>query len=381
MTNPILRSLSPLALLLASCGSSISAQGADPSTAGIAITDVATFDEPWAMTFLPGTNQALITEKKGKLKLWTEGTDKTVEISGTPTVDYGGQGGFGDVVAAPDFAQSGMVYLSWAEGGQNNTRGAVVARARLVMGDAPRLAPRLEDLSIIWRQFPKVTGRGHYSHRIAFSPDGKYLFITSGDRQKFTPAQDLNANLGKVIRLLPDGTPAPGNPFAGKGGVSAQIWSYGHRNLLGLAFSPDGRLWDIEHGPAGGDEINHVEPAKNYGWPLVSDGDHYDGKPIPRNKTRPDLAQPAISWNPVIAPGNMIFYTGSAFPQWQGQALIAGLGSGGIVRVKIDGEKATELERIDLGNRIREIEQAPDGTLYVLEDGEGAKLRHLVPQG
>ena len=373
MTNPILRSLSPLALLLASC----SAQGADPAEAGIAITDVATFDEPWAMTFLPGTNQALITEKKGKLKLWTEGTDKTVDVSGTPSVDYGGQGGFGDVVAAPDFAQSGMVYLSWAEAGEKDTRGAVVARAKLVMGNAPRL----EDLSVIWRQFPKVTGRGHYSHRIAFSPDGKYLFISSGERQKFTPAQDLNANLGKVIRLLPDGTPAPGNPFADKGGISAQIWSYGHRNLLGLAFSPDGRLWDIEHGPAGGDEINHVEPAKNYGWPLVSDGDHYDGKPIPRNKTRPDLAQPAISWNPVIAPGDMIFYTGKAFPQWQGQALIAALGAGGIVRVKIDGEKATELERIDLGNRIREIEQAPDGTLYVLEDGEEAKLRHVVPKG
>jgi glucose/arabinose dehydrogenase len=372
MTNPILRSLSPLALLLASC----SAQGADPAEAGIAITDVATFDEPWAMTFLPGTNMALITEKKGKLKLWTEGSDKTVDVSGTPTVDYGGQGGFGDVVAAPDFAQSGMVYLSWAEAGANDTRGAVVARAKLVMGDAPRL----EGLSVIWRQFPKVTGRGHYSHRIAFSPDGQYLFISSGERQKFTPAQDLNANLGKVIRLLPDGTPAPGNPFESKGGVAAQIWSWGHRNLLGLAFSPDGRLWDIEHGPAGGDEINHVEPGKNYGWPLVSDGDHYDGKPIPRNKTRPDLAQPAISWNPVIAPGDMIFYTGKAFPQWQGQALIAALGAGGIVRVKIDGEKATELERIDLGNRIREIEQAPDGTLYVLEDGEDAKLRHVTPK-
>lgn len=378
MTNPILRSLSPLALLLASCGSSISAQGSDPAAAGIAVTDVATFDEPWAMTFLPGTQMALITEKKGKLKLWREGSAEAVDVAGTPKVAYGGQGGFGDVIAAPDFATSGTVYLSWAEEGEGDTRGAVVGKAKLMMDGS---TPRLEGLSVIWRQFPKVTGKGHYSHRMTFSPDGKYLYVTSGDRQKFTPAQDLNANLGKVLRLLPDGTPAPGNPMAEKGGVTAQIWSFGHRNLLGIAFSPDGRLWDIEHGPAGGDEINLVEPGKNYGWPLVSDGDHYDGKPIPRNKTRPDLAQPAISWNPVIAPGDMIFYTGKAFPQWLGQALIAGLGSGGIVRVGIDGEKATELERIDLGNRIREIEQAPDGSIYVLEDGEGAKLRHVMPKG
>lgn len=374
MTNPILRSLSPLTLLLASCGTSISAQDKAPEAAGIAVTDVATFDEPWAMTFLPGTEMALITEKKGVLKLWREGSDKAVNVSGTPKVAYGGQGGFGDVIAAPDFATSGMVYLSWAEQGDGDTRGAVVGRARLVMGDAPKL----EGLSVIWRQFPKVSGKGHYSHRMAFSPDGKYLYVTSGDRQKFTPAQDLTANLGKVLRLLPDGTPAPENPMATKGGVTAQIWSFGHRNLLGIAFSPDGRLWDIEHGPAGGDEINLVEPGKNYGWPMVSDGDHYDGKPIPRNSTRPDLAQPAISWNPVIAPGNMIFYTGKAFPQWQGQALIAGLASGGIVRVGIEGAKAKELERIDLGNRIREIEQAPDGSIYVLEDGEGAKLRHIT---
>ncbi|HQS97937.1 MAG: dehydrogenase [Novosphingobium sp. 17-62-19] len=381
MTNPILRSLSPLTLLLASCGSSISAQdtaqGNAPEAAGIAVTDVASFDEPWAMTFLPGTDMALITEKKGTLKLWREGSDSSVNVSGTPKVAYGGQGGFGDVIVAPDFATSGMVYLSWAEQGSGDTRGAVVGRAKLVMGDAPKL----EGLSVIWRQFPNVSGKGHYSHRMAFSPDGKYLYVTSGDRQKFTPAQDLTGNLGKVLRLLPDGTPAPGNPMAEKGGVTAQIWSFGHRNLLGIAFSPDGRLWDIEHGPAGGDEINLVEPGKNYGWPLVSGGDHYDGKPIPRNNTRPDLAQPAINWTPVIAPGNMIFYTGTAFPQWQGQAIIAGLGSGGLVRVKIDGAKATELERIDLGNRIREIEQAPDGSIYVLEDGDGAKLRHITPNG
>lgn len=348
----------------------------EPAAAGIVVTDVAAFDEPWAMAFLPGTNMALITEKAGKLKLWREGDAAAREVSGAPKVDYGGQGGFGDVVASPDFAATGLVYLSWVEAGQGNTRGAVVARAKLVLGEKPSL----EGLSIIWRQFPKVSGKGHYSHRMAFSPDGKYLFVTSGDRQKFTPAQDLNVNLGKVLRLLPDGTPAPGNPFADKGGVSAQIWSYGHRNLLGIAFTPDGRLWDIEHGPAGGDEINLVEPSKNYGWPLVSGGDHYDGKPIPRSATRPDLAQPAINWTPVIAPGNMIFYTGKSFPQWQGQGLIAALGAGGIVRVGIDGDKVRELERIDLGNRIREIEQAPDGSVYVLEDGEGAKLRRITPK-
>ena len=326
------------------------------------------------MAFLPGTDMALVTERKGKLKLWREGADTAVDVAGVPKVAYGGQGGFGDVIVAPDFATSGMVYLSWVEAGEGDTRGAVVGRAKLMMDGAPRL----DGLNIIWRQFPKVSGKGHYSHRLAFSPDGKYLFVTSGDRQKFTPAQDLTGNLGKVLRLMPDGTPAPGNPMADKGGVTAQIWSFGHRNLLGIAFSPDGRLWDIEHGPAGGDEINLVEPGKNYGWPLVSGGDHYDGKPIPRNNTRPDLAQPAINWTPVIAPGNMIFYTGKAFPQWQGQALIAGLGSGGIVRVGIEGAAAKELERIDLGNRIREIEQAPDGSIYVLEDGEGGKLRHIT---
>ncbi len=379
MTNPILKTLSPLALLLASCGSPISAQDpvtVTPDAAGFTITDVATFSEPWAMTFLPGTDMALITEKKGTLKLWREGSASAVDVSGVPQVAYAGQGGFGDVVASPDYATSGMIYLSWAEAGDGDTRGAVVARAKLVLGEKPAL----EGLSIIWRQFPKVTGRGHYSHRIAFSPDGKYLFVTSGDRQKFTPAQDLTANLGKVLRLLPDGTPAPGNPFADKGGVTAQIWSYGHRNLLGIAFSPDGRLWDIEHGPAGGDEINLVEPARNYGWPLVSGGDHYDGKPIPRHDTRPDLTPPAINWTPVIAPGDMIFYTGTAFPKWQGQGLIAALGAGGIVRVGIEGDQIRELERIDLEHRIREIEQAPDGSIYVLEDGDGAKLRHITPK-
>lgn len=327
------------------------------------------------MAILPGAQAALVTERGGTLKLWRQGAG-SVNVAGTPKVDYGGQGGLGDVVLAPDFARTGTVYLSWAEAGKADTRGAAVGRARLVQGPSPHL----EGLTVIWRQAPKVSGSGHYSHRITFSPDGKYLFLSSGERQKFTPAQDLATNLGKIVRLLPDGAPAPGNPWASKGGVTAQIWSYGHRNVLGLKFDAQGRLWDLEHGPKGGDELNLVKPGQNYGWPLVSDGDHYDGKSIPRNATRPDLAQPAISWNPVIAPGDFIFHSGKGFPQWKGHALIPGLGSEALVDVRIDGDKATEVGRFDFGKRLRAIAEAPDGAVWLLEDGSGARLLRLSPK-
>lgn len=336
------------------------------------MTALATFNEPWAMAVLPRGTNILVTEKGGQLRHWN---GKAIAGSLTiPGIDYGGQGGLGDVALAPDFEQSGMIYLSWVEPGSSDTRGAVVARGQL---DRDRLA-WLQPPRIIWRQTPKVTGRGHFSHRIAFSPDGKYLFVSSGERQKFTPAQDLSVNLGKVVRLNLDGTAAAGNPFADKGGTSAEIWSYGHRNVLGLQFDAQGRLWDLEHGPAGGDEINLVRPGQNYGWPLVSNGDHYDGKPIPRHATRPDLAAPAISWNPVIAPGDFIFYSGKMWPEWKGQALIAGLGSGGLVRVSVQGETMREEARYPLDNRIREIREAADGSLYVLEDGKGGRLLHLT---
>ena len=343
----------------------------------VTATDEAVFNEPWAMAFLPGSGEALITEKGGKLKLWRRG-QPVLDVAGAPKVAYGGQGGFGDVVAAPDYRISQMVYLSWVEQGMNGTRGAVVARAKLELAAA---GARLARLTVVWRQDPKVTGKGHFSHRIAFSPDGQYLFIGSGERQKFTPAQDLTGNLGKVLRLLPDGTPAPGNPFADSAGAGPQIWSYGHRNVLGLAFDAKGQLWDLEHGPAGGDELNLVRPGKNYGWPLVSNGDHYDSKPIPRHSTRPDLEAPAISWNPVIAPGNMIFYAGSLFAGWKGQVLCAGLASGGLVRVSANAGGAQEIERIPLGERIREVEEGPDGAIYVLEDSPRGRLRRLVPAG
>ncbi len=324
------------------------------------------------MAFLPVQTapSALLTEKGGTLKWYTAAGVR--DLTGLPAVDAGGQGGLGDIVLAPDFAATAAVYISWVEAGPDGTRGAVVAKA--IFGEGWQSPPTV---AVIWRQTPKVTGRGHFSHRMAISPDGKYLFVASGERQKFTPAQDLSNNLGKVLRLNLDGTPAAGNPFASKGGTSAEIWSYGHRNILGLQFDAQGRLWALEHGPAGGDELNLIKPGLNYGWPLVSDGDNYDGTPIPRNRTRPDLAQPAISWNPVIAPGDFIFYSGKLWPEWKGQALIAALGTEGLVRVRIDGEKAVEEARYPLGKRIREIREAPDGSLYVLEDGKGGRLLRL----
>ena len=379
---PLARILSPFAVLLASCGAppagdSGEARAAEPAAA-FAITDVATFEEPWALAFEPGTDRLFVTEKAGQLK-FVKADGGIGTVSGVPKVDYGGQGGLGDVVFAPDYATSRAIYLSWAEAGDNGTRGAVIGRGTLACSSETACA--IEGMTVIWRQSPKVSGRGHYSHRLAFSPDGQTLFVASGDRQKFTPAQDKGANLGKVLRLNLDGTPAAGNPFAAESGVAAQVWSLGHRNILGLEFDAQGRLWDLEHGPAGGDELNLVKTGANYGWPVVSHGDHYDGKAIPRHPTRPDFAAPAIAWNPVIAPGGFIFVSGKAFPAWKGQALIAAMGTAGLVRVAIDGDTAREVERIDLGNRIRAIAEAPDGSIWIAEDGEGAKLRKLTPNG
>lgn len=379
--------LSPLVIGLASCGAASSGEksSAQPGNGGFRVETLAQFDEPWAMDFDEGTGILLVTERAGTMKFRLP-DGKIGTVSGVPKVAYGGQGGLGDVVFAPGQNRSGRsldgktIYLSWAEAGSATERGAVVGRARLACGQP--LSCTLADLKVIWRQQPKVTGQGHYSHRIAFSPDGRHLFVASGERQKMTPAQQLDNNLGKVLRLNLDGTPATGNPFAGKGSPADQIWSYGHRNILGLAFDPQGRLWDLEHGPAGGDELNLVKPGQNYGWPVVSDGDHYDGRAIPRHRTRPDLAAPAISWNPVIAPGDFIFYSGDLFPQWKGQVLTGGMKPNVLVRVAIEGEKAREVSRTPMEHRLREIEQGPDGAVWLLEDGKesgAGRLLRLTP--
>ncbi|GGD67470.1 PQQ-dependent sugar dehydrogenase [Croceicoccus mobilis] len=338
--------------------------------------DKGTFDEPWAMAFEPGTNNLFVTLKKGEITfLRPDGTRGTV--SGVPEVDYGGQGGLGDFRFAPDYESSHAVYLSWAEAGDGDTRGAAVARATMLCGT--QTSCELRDLRVIWRQSSKVTGRGHYSHRIAFSPDGEYLFIASGDRQKKDPAQDLSNNLGTIVRLLPDGTPASGNPFAERGGVSRQIWSYGHRNILGLGFDKDGQLWDLEHGPQGGDELNLVTEGGNYGWPNVSNGVNYGGGAIPDHSPDDDYLPPAEWWDPVIAPGDMMFYSGALFPDWQGDAVIAGLASEALVLVRINGTAAKEQARYPMGARMRALAQAPDGAIWAAEDGPEAHLWRLTP--
>jgi aldose sugar dehydrogenase len=235
----------------------------------------------------------------------------------------------------------------------------------------------LEDLAVIWRQVPKVDGRGHYGHRIAFGPDG-FLYVSSGERQKFTPAQDLATNLGKIVRLNDDGSVPLGNAFADHSGVGAEIWTLGHRNPLGLAFDASGRLWNVEMGPRGGDELNVVDWGGNYGYPEVSDGDHYDGRTIPDHRTRFDFHAPQISWNPVISPSSLMFYSGSEFPQWQGNAFIGGLSSESLVRIELDGASAREADRFDMGERIRAVEQGPDGAIWLLEDGRGGRLLKLT---
>ncbi len=357
----------------------LDASGAQPATpladAPFTVKEVASFNEPWAMTFVPGTRAALVTEKSGKLKLWQE-NGPTQDVAGVPTVAYGGQGGFGDVIVAPDFATSGAIYLSWVEAGSGDTFGAVVAKARLVQG----AAPRLDGLQIIWKQDPKVTGRGHFSHRLAFSPDGKYLFIGSGERQKFDPAQDMKANLGKVLRLNPDGSVPADNPFADQGGVTAQIWSLGHRNILGLAFDGTGKLWNQEMGPKGGDEVNLVEARANYGYPVVSNGDHYDGKDIPDHPTRPEFAAPKLWWNPSVSPAGLVWYGGDLYPGWKNSLLMGALSGEGLIRMAVDGDKLHKSDRWDFGQRIREVEVRDDGSIWLLTDGDGGKLVKLVPK-
>ena len=345
---------------------------------GYTIEEVASFDEPWAAAFLPGTQMLVITEKAGAIKAIDTATGEETPVTGAPAVDYGGQGGLGDIAflesEAGDPSAPRSVYLSWADAGSGDTRGAVVGKGTFSCSDT---ACDISDLEVIWQQAPKVTGRGHYSHRIRFSPDEAHMFVASGDRQKLDPAQDNSNSIGTIVRLNLDGTAAAGNPMADQPSPTNEIWSYGHRNILGMDWDAQGRLWDMEHGPAGGDELNLVEAGANYGWPTRSYGNHYSGDPIEDHSEDDGFTKPAIHWTPVIAPGDMIFYSGDMFPAWQGDAFIASLAEPGLVQVEIDGDSATEVNRYPFENRVRAVDQGPDGAIWVLEDGEGGRLLKL----
>jgi glucose/arabinose dehydrogenase len=323
---------------------------------------------PWGLAFLPD-GRMLVTERPGKLRIVTKDGTKSEPLKGVPEVAASGQGGLLDVAVDPKFAENGFVYLSYSEPGEGGA-GTAVARGRLGTDS-------LENVEVIFRQKPKVDGGLHFGSRLAFSPDGK-LFVTLGDRFKFEPAPDLSTHIGNVVRINPDGSVPEDNPFVGQDGKLPEIWSYGHRNAQGAAFHPEtGKLWENEFGPLGGDELNIVEPGKNYGWPLVSWGKHYDGKEIPNPPTRPEFTDAIRHWTPVISPSGMTFYTGDAIPGWKGNLLIAGLSAQGIVRLTLDGEKVTNEERIPLRSRIRNVVQGPDGAVYALTDASNGKILRL----
>lgn len=363
---------------------------------------IATFDNPWALAFL-NNGRVLVTEKPGKIWLVTSSRAK-VPVSGVPKVHFEGQGGLLFIAAAPTFAQDRQVYLTYSEPGEGGD-GLALAKATL---DLEEGRAALTNLAVIWRQLPRGTG-GQFGGYIAFSPDGKYLFLSSGERQRFDPAQDPDQALGKILRLTLDGKPAPGNPQAGKTGAAtigvidppentgsaakarkrqvalpgpnltpAETWATGMRNAYGLAFDKEGRLWETEMGPNGGDELNLIEPGANYGWPVVSYGDNYDDTPIAKPTTRPEFRKPALYWNPVIAPAGFTFYYGNMFPEWRGSAFVGGLASTALIRLAFDGTSAREAERWDMGARIRFVTAGPDGALWVLEDGSDGKLLRLT---
>ncbi len=372
------------------------------------MTTVSTFELPWRIAFLPD-GRMLITEKVGPVWLASAKGEKIAVVGGTPAVYWQGQSGMLGVFVSPTYATDQNIYLTYSEPGDYGD-GLALARGKLMV---TATSARIQGLTVLWRQLPKGKG-GQEGAQVAFSPDGQYLFLTVGDRQRFTPAQDPDQPVGKILRLTLDGKPAPGNPNFGKTGAAsiplidppadteaaktakvvstytftgpnntpAETWTIGHRTPYGLAFSPTGELWEVEHGPRGGDELNLIEKGKNYGWPLVEYADNYNAVPIPRPDTRPDLAKPVIYWVPVVAPGNLMFYRGKqTFPQWDGNGFISGMGTMSLNRVIFDGHGGAKMaERWAMGKRIRDVEEGPDGSLWMLEDANPGALIHVTPK-
>jgi glucose/arabinose dehydrogenase len=405
-----MRNLATAAALLvvaaAPLGAQVNAGGQASADPPFNVTQVTTFNLPWRIAFLPD-GRMLVTEKVGPIWLVTQQGAKT-PVANVPEVVYAGQGGMLGIYVSPTYGADQSVYLTYSEPHEDGSSLAL-ARARLALGNG---TASLENLQVIWRD-PAGGRGGQFGGAVAFSPDNQYLFLAVGDRQRMTPAQDPNSPLGKILRLTLDGKPAPGNPGAGRTGAAtlpiinpprdteaartaepvrsftygtpnltpAETWSSGHRTPYGLAFGPDGRLWELEHGPRGGDELNLIEPGKNYGWPLVSYSTNYNGVAIPSPATRADLAEPVIYWTPVIAPGNLAFYKGSMFPRWEGSALAAGMASRSLTRIVFNGEGGAETaERWNMGFTVRDVAVAPDGAIWMLENTNNGGLYRATPR-
>ena len=410
-----------LFLLLAACGvaaktsngssdAAPGAEAADPASVRsrpFVVGQVATFNSPWAMAFLPGTNLGIVTEKPGRVWLVDVVSGAKQSVSGVPRVILSDQGGLLDVALSPTFAQDNLVYLTYAEPSQNGGSGLALARAKLVRSPSGN---SLQELTLLWHD-PAGGEGGQFGAIIAFAPDGKSLFLSAGERQRFTPAQDPSQPIGKILHLTLDGKPAPDNPWIERRGAPsititdppadteaaadahgrtmkwpgpnltpAETWTLGHRNPYGLTFDADGRLWETEMGPRGGDELNLIIKGKNYGWPLVSEGENYDGKPIPKPASRPDLPPAELFWVPSVSPTTLLIYTGNLVPEWKGNGFIGSLSGQSLIRVTFKGNTVQKANRWDMGSRIRWVGQGPDGAIYLLEDGDGARLLRLTPQ-
>lgn len=398
-------------LFLAACSSSTPSDAqqastgranAEPTAAPFTATPVATFEAPWAMDFLPGSSRALVTEKAGRLWLIDVNGGAKKSVAGVPAVVSDGQGGLLDVKVGPSFARDSGIYFTLAEASQNGGSQLALARGNLI--EEPGGA-RLDKVQVIWRN-PTGGKGGHFGARIAFAPDGKSIFLSAGERQRFMPAQDPNLPMGKILHLTLDGKPlAAGRPGAssvtvidpptdsevakqatgrtvtwpGTNNTLAETWTSGHRNPLGLAFAPDGRLWEIEMGPKGGDELNLILKGRNYGYPRVSNGTNYNGVDIPDHKPGDGFEAPKAWWNPSISPADLLIYSGTMFPQWKGDALIPALSGQALIHVPLRGDQAGKAQQWDMGKRIRAVDQGPDGAVYLLEDEAGARLLKLTP--
>jgi aldose sugar dehydrogenase len=331
-------------------------------------------ERPWALAFLPD-GRILVTERPGRLRIVERDGRVSKPLDNVPRVLARGQGGLLDVALDPHFSENRFVYLSYAEPGEGSTAGTAVARGRLAEG-------KLEDVQVIYRQQPKVEGGNHFGSRLVFARDGT-LFVTQGDRFAYRErAQDLSSGLGKIVRINSDGSVPKDNPFVGRTGARPEIWSYGHRNVQSAALHPEtGQLWTVEHGARGGDELNHPEAGKNYGWPVITYGVDYSGAKIGEGTAKPGMEQPVYYWDPVIAPSGMAFYTGDVFQNWKGSILIGSLTPGLLVRLSLkEGQVAREERYLgDLRERIRDVRQGPDGFIYILTDSPDGRLLRVRP--